>query len=164
MKKLTITLLTLAVAVAATNATACGEATNGVGGALHYRAFVTRHPAQILIYDGSATSHVNSSPHLRQFDASLEKAGHHVNVVETPEPLAKALTAHPYDVVITFGGDVSAIQAQLASTSRKPALIPVFPRGDAAAERAQYPLALNDNANVNQYLKTIEQTMTARGS
>src|SRR5574337_722933 len=109
MKKLTTTVLMLAVAIVAANAMACGEATNQVGGALHYRAFVTRHPAQILIYDGSATSQATSS-HLRAFDQSLEKAGHHVNVVDTPDALAKALAAHPYDVVITYAGDLSAIR------------------------------------------------------
>ncbi|MBS0486191.1 MAG: hypothetical protein JSS13_02525 [Proteobacteria bacterium] len=163
MKKLTTTVLMLAVAIVAANAMACGEATNQVGGALHYRAFVTRHPAQILIYDGSATSQATSS-HLRAFDQSLEKAGHHVNVVDTPDALAKALAAHPYDVVITYAGDLSAIRSQLASTSREPALIPVFQRGDIDAARKQYPLALNDGANLNQYLKTIEHTMAARGS
>src|SRR5574337_357037 len=151
MKKLTTTVLMLTLAMSATTALACGEATNQVGGALRYRAFVTRHPAQILIYDGSA-AHQAISDHMRQFDKNLEKAGHHVNVVDTPDALAKALAAHPYDVVITYADDVSAVQSQLASTSREPALIPVFQRGDIDAARKQYPLALNDGANLNQYL------------
>ena len=41
--------------------------------------------------------------------------------------------------------------------------VEVFQNGDDAA-RKQYPLALNENADLNQFLKTIEQTMKARGT
>jgi hypothetical protein len=30
--------------------------------------------------------------------------------------------------------------------------------------RKQFPLALNENANLNQFLKTIEETMKSRGT
>jgi len=39
----------------------------------------------------------------------------------------------------------------------------VLQNNDEAA-RKQYPLALNESADLNQFLKTIEQTMKSRGS
>jgi len=43
-------------------------------------------------------------------------------------------------------------------------LIPVLQRGDQDATRKQYTLALNEDANLSQFLKTIEQTMKSRGT
>ncbi|MBS0557335.1 MAG: hypothetical protein JSR27_07975 [Proteobacteria bacterium] len=163
MKKTATTVLMLAVTLAASNAMACGEVVNSMGGALHYHAFVTRHPAQILLYDGTAAREAPKSD-MRQFDEELAKAGHHVKMVDSPDALAKALASKKYDVVISYAGDLSAIKSQLASISHEPALIPVFQRSDMDAARKQYPLAMNDDANLNQFLKTIEQTMKSRGT
>ena len=163
MKKLSTTVLLLAVAISASDAMACGEVMYRMGGALRYHAFITRHPAQILMYDGTVSQTAISNDQ-KMFQASLEKAGHHVTVVDPPAALGKALAVHQYDVVITYAGDLPAIRSQLANISHEPALIPVFQRGDADAVRKQYPLALNDDANINQFLKTIEQTMMSRGT
>lgn len=163
MNKLTTTTLLLIVAISASDAQACGEVMYRMGGAMRYHAFITRHPAQILLYKGSAASQAVSADQ-QLFHESLERAGHHVTVVDTAAGLGKALAAHQYDVIITYAGDLPAIQPQLAHISHEPALIPVFPQGEEDAMRKQYPLALNENANVNQFLKTIEQTMKSRGS
>ena len=80
------------------------------------------------------------------------------------DALGKALATRRYDVIITYAGDLAAIQPQLASISHEPALIPVFPRNVEEATLKQYPLALNENANINQFLKTIEETMRSRGT
>ncbi|MBS0557329.1 MAG: hypothetical protein JSR27_07945 [Proteobacteria bacterium] len=165
MKKLTTTVLCLAVAISATDAMACGEVMYRMGGALRYHAFITRHPAQILLYDGSAAAeHHMQMNDMQVFNQDLEKAGHHVTVVDSPAALGKALATHQYDVIIGFAGDLPAIQPELASISHEPTLIPVFRRSDTDAMRKQYPLALNDDANLNQFLKTIEETMKSRGS
>ncbi len=165
MKKLSTTVLLLAVAIAAQDAQACGEVMYRMGGALRYHAFITHHPAQILLYDGTASAaHRIDKNDMQMFNENLEKAGHHVTVVDSPAALGKALAQHQYDVIISFAGDLQAIQPQLANISHEPALIPVFQRGDADTTRKQYPLALNDDANINQFLKTIEQTMKSRGT
>jgi hypothetical protein len=164
MKKLTTTALLFAVAVCASDAQACGEVMYRMGGALRYHAFITRHPAQILVYAGSASRQAASSDE-DNFNRNLEKAGHKVTMVDTPEALAKALDGNSYDVIIAYAADLSAVSTQIAHVAHEPSLIPVFARGaDADSVRKQYPLALNEDANLNQFLKTIEQTMKGRGT
>jgi hypothetical protein len=143
-------------------AQACGEVMYRMGGALRYHAFITRHPAEILMYAGN-TARSAPSAHPEEFHRSLEKAGHKVTLIESQEALAQALATHHYDVIITYAKDLPEIHTQLAHAQREPSLIPVFQNGDDAA-RKQYPLALNENADLNQFLKTIEQTMKARGT
>jgi len=163
MSKFGTTALLLVVAISAADAQACGEVMYRMGGALRYHAFVTRHPAQILLYNGSAAQQATGAESAR-FHENLERAGHKVTVVDSPEALSAALAAHPYDVIITFAADLPAINEQIAKVAHEPALIPVFDRGNQDAARKQYPLALNQDANLNQFLKTIEQTMKSRGT
>ena len=147
-------------AVAATQAQACGEVMYRMGGALRYHAFITRHPAEILMY---ANDNQQPSAH-DEFQHNLEKAGHKVTVVDGTQALSQALGAHHYDVIITYAANVPTINAQLAHVQSEPSLIPVFQRGGDDAMRKQYPLALNEDADINQFLKTIEQTMKSRGT
>ncbi len=161
MNKLGTTTLLLVVALSAADAQACGEVMYRMGGALRYHAFVTRHPAQILMYAGSATREATSVD--QSFHENLEKAGHKVTVVGSPEALSQALARQHYDVIIAYAADVPAINEQIARIAPEPALIPVFQHGNDAV-RQQYPLALNEDANLNQFLKTIEQTMKSRGT
>jgi hypothetical protein len=150
---------------AMSQAQACGEVMYRMGGALRYHAFITRHPAQILLYSGAtATQRQGASNTVQLFDQSLEKAGHTVTVVDSPDALGKALALKHYDVIISYSGDLEAIRPQLANIAHEPAMIPVFPNGDEASVIKQYPLALNENANINQFLKTIEETMKSRGT
>lgn len=165
MNKLGTTVLMLAVAIAASDAHACGEVMYRMGGALRYHAFITRHPAQILLYSGATAAERHAVTNdMQEFDNNLIKAGHSVTVVNTPDALGKALAAHHYDVIITYAGDLNAIEPQLTNISHEPALIPVFPRNVEESTLKQYPLAVNENANINQFLKTIEETMKSRGS
>jgi hypothetical protein len=150
-------------AAAVSNAQACGEVMYRMGGALRYHAFITRHPAEILMYAGDDATRAAPSEHRDEFHRSLEKAGHKVTVVESADALSRALASHHYDVIITYAANLPTVNAQLAHAQREPALIPVFQRGDETMRR-QYPLALNEDANLNQFLKTIEQTMKARGT
>jgi len=157
-----LALAAVVSAVAAGNAQACGEVMYRMGGALRYHAFITRHPADILLYASSAGKAAISDDE-QNFHRNLEKAGHKVTLIQTQEALGQALASHRYDVIITYAADLPAINAQLAHSAKEPSLIPVFQRGDETM-RKQYPLALNEDANLNQFLKTIEQTMKARGT
>ena len=162
MSKLGTTTLLLAVAISASDAQACGEVMYRMGGAMRYHAFITHHPAQILIYEGDAARQAQGTN--GQFHANLERAGHKVTVVDSPDALGKALATQPYDVVITYAADLPAISQQIAQVAHEPSLIPVFRGSGEEGVRERYPLALNEDANLNQFLKTIEQTMKARGT
>ena len=159
-----VVLMALCAAIgagAASQAQACGEVMYRMGGALRYHAFITRHPAEILMYADAAER--NQPSYHDEFHRNLEKAGHKVTLIDSQDALAQALANHHYDVIITYAKDLPAINAQLAHAQKEPSLIPVFQNDDDAA-RKQYPLALNENADLNQFLKTIEQTMKARGT
>lgn len=147
---------------ATSQAQACGEVMYRMGGALRYHAFITRHPAEILLYADNASAN-SPSDHRDEFHHSLEKAGHKVMLANGPDALAQALATHRFDVIITYATSLPTVNAQLAHAQREPSLIPVFQGGDEAT-RKQYPLALNENADLNQFLKTIEQTMKSRGT
>ena len=160
-----IVLMALCAAIGAgatSQAQACGEVMYRMGGALRYHAFITRHPAEILLY-ADATERQQPSYH-DEFHRNLEKAGHKVTLIDSQDALAKALASHHYDVIIAYAASLPAISAQLAHAQKEPSLIPVFQSSGDEAMRKQYPLALNENADLNQFLKTIEQTMKARGT
>jgi hypothetical protein len=163
-KRLTRAAILAVTCLAANQALACGEVMYRMGGALHYRAFITKHPAQILLYTGNAAPKNNVSDS-EAFHHNLERAGHKVTVIDTPEALALAVAAHPYDVIIASSADVPAINAQLEHAAHEPSLIPVLtPGSDEQSLREHYPLALQENANLNQFLRTIEETMKSRGT
>ena len=165
LSKKTSAILVLALCFTAVDAQACGEVMYRMGGALRYHAFVTRHPAQILIYAGPAALQ-HPSADTTSFHENLEKAGHTVTVVKDPDALAQALGAHQYDVIITYAGDVNGVTRQLANTSREPALIPIVDRSAANERemRERFPHLVTEDANLNQFLKLIEQSMKSKGA
>ena len=157
-------MLLVSLSVVATDALACGEVMYRMGGALRYHAFITKHPAQILLYASTAAraAHGNDT---QAFHRNLEKAGHTVTVIDGPEGLSRVLAEHRYDVIIADAADLPAINAQIAHAAHEPFLIPLFARGnDEHSIREHYPLALKEDANLNQFLKVIEQSMKVRGT
>jgi len=161
----TSAILVLALCFTALDAQACGEVMYRMGGALRYHAFITRNPANILLYAGPAERQ-HSSANETKLHENLEKAGHKVTVAHGPDELAKALATHPYDVVITYAGDLDSVTEVIAKAAREPALIPVIDRNapNERALRERYPRMVNEDANLNQFLKVIEQSMKAKGA
>ena len=162
--KKTSAILVLALCFTAIDAQACGEVMYRMGGALRYHAFITRNPANILVYAGTATrQHASTND---KFHENLEKAGHKVTVAHGPDELAKALATHPYDVIIAYAGDLDNVTAQIAKAAREPTLIPVIDRGapNERQMRERFPRMVNEDANLNQFLKVIEQSMKAKGA
>lgn len=158
-------ILVLALCFNVIDAQACGEVMYRMGSALRYHAFITRSPANILIYAGSA-SNQHATANDMKFHENLEKAGHRVTVVHGPNELATALAAHPFDVIIAYAGDLDSVTAQLAKVSREPALIPVIDRNTTNERemRERFPRLVTEDANLNQFLKVIEQSMKAKGA
>jgi hypothetical protein len=158
-------LFALALVAISGDLQACGEVMAGGGSAFRYHAFISRHPAEILIYAGPATP-ASSGAERAKFHDNLEKAGHKVTIATDADALAQALAARHYDVVIAYAGDMDSVVAQVANTPREPALIPVLPRdaADAREMRERFPRLVNDDASLNQILKSIEQSMKGRGT
>jgi len=165
LTKIATLLFTLALSTATTAAHACGEVMYRMGGALRYHAFITRHPAEILLYAGPLGPQ-HSDAERTKFHDNLEKAGHKVTVLTDPDALPQTLATHSYDVIIASAANMDVISAQIPKASREPTLIPVL-RRDASDEtemRARFPRLVTEDANLNQFLKSIEQSMKARGT
>lgn len=160
-----IAAFVLAVGLSASfhDAVACGEVLTRTGNALRYHSFVTRHPAQILLYSGPATQALSDGSRQR-FHDNLERAGHKVTLVTNAAELASAFSARTYDVVITFASDLDDLSGELATAANQPTLIPVLQRDTPNTNelRQRYPHLLTDTANLNHFLKAIEQSMKAR--
>ncbi|HKV65939.1 MAG TPA: hypothetical protein VJN66_06115 [Rhodanobacteraceae bacterium] len=160
MKKLCFAILvsTLGLAVVTTDALACGEVLFHSGQGMRYHAFITRHPANILVYSpgtiqpGSAQS---------QLYAGLERAGHHVLVVTDGNSLASDLAAKHYDVIIASARDMDAISRLDKQSSVEPAVVAVVGRDAASTER--FPVSVQEGAGLNAYLKVIDRTTRSRG-
>ena len=145
------------------SARACGEVMYRMGGALRYQAFVTRHPAAILLYGGGDVAGANAADR-DDFRRKLEKAGHKVTVAASADAFALAVATHDYDIVIAPAVDVPALRPALTSAQRAPSLIPVIGKDGDKTLRAQYPQALAVDAGLNRFLKDIERTMETRGT
>jgi hypothetical protein len=162
--KKTSLVFVLALCFTAVEAQACGEVMYRMGGALRYRAFITHHPANILVYGGpSAQQRVS---HDNKFHDNLERAGHKVTMISDEAALKEALANHSYDVIITYAGDIDVVTSQLTKVQREPVLIPVIDRNakDERAMRERFPQLVNEDANLNQFLKVIEQSMKGKGA
>ncbi|TAH47337.1 MAG: hypothetical protein E6R11_00885 [Rhodocyclaceae bacterium] len=161
---LPVALAVLTMAAVPEPAKACGEVMYRMGGALRYQAFVTRNPAEVLVY----SSHDSARPEAerQRFHDNLEKAGHRVTMINNETELTKALGEHSFDVIITLAADVDAVSRELAAASRQSILIPVIDR-DASDERAmreRFPQLVRTDSSLNQFLKSIEKSMKASGT
>jgi hypothetical protein len=72
----------LVVAVASADAQACGEVSVPHGRALRYHAFVTKHPAQILLYRRRGTQATNAET--GGLPSAISNAPGWVTIVDTP--------------------------------------------------------------------------------
>jgi hypothetical protein len=158
-------MFVLALCFTAIDAQACGEVMYRMGGALRYRPFITHHPAQVLLYSSPAALR-HASADEAKFHDNLERAGHSVTVIHDEDALSKALSSRNYDVIIAYSADVDAIARQLTNVQREPVLIPVIDRDakNAHEMRERFPQLVDEDANLNQFLKVIEQSMKSKGA
>ena len=160
MNRITATaVLGLALALACSPASACGEGQFNMGQGLRYQGYLAPRPATLLVYDGGASNR-------KALYAGLQKAGHKVTVVGTADAMSQALQAGRYDVVIADFDDAAALQSRTAgtSTSAKPGVLPVVARNrrNSPEVSSRFKLFLLDGASLGQYLKGINQLLSMR--
>jgi len=158
--KTSTTILVVALCLSATDVEACGEVMLRSLQTMRYHAFVTHHPAAILLYSGDGNGSIPREQAGKLHDG-LEKAGHKVTMVRGPDELANALAGHSYDVVVASAGDLVAVMTQITKASHEATLIPLLNEGaDERQMRAQFPHLVT--GDFRALLKTIEQSMKAR--
>jgi len=129
---------------------------------MRYHAFVTRNPADILLYVGDDSLSKRPPGTSARLHAGLERAGHRVSEVQGPAALEQALGARNYDVIVAFSDDMVSVVGQTAKTAREPALIPVLDSAENERQmRERFPRLVV--GNLNDLLRTIEKTMKAAG-
>ena len=148
-------------AVAAVDA--CGDKFLVVGRGVRYKKVrAAAHPASILIYMNPA-SHLPAAAKDVKLEASLKKAGHKVQTVESAGQLNDALKTSSFDLVVADFADSPGLEKQVASQTSKPALVPVLykPTDDemAAAEK-QYGCAMK--APSKDPLAAIDEAMSQK--
>jgi hypothetical protein len=155
----TSAILIVALCLSASEAEACGEVMLRTLDTMRFHAFVTHHPASVLIYSGDSAKHPPAQA--GKLHDGLEKAGHKVSVAHGPEQLAKALAARKFDIVVAYADELVAVTTQITGASREPTLIPVLDGGaDERQLRARFPHLVS--GDLNELLKTIEQSMKAQ--
>ena len=160
--KKTSAMLAVAICLAGVDAQACGELMLRSLGAMRYKAFVTHHPAAILLYSGDAASNGKRPAATdARFHQSLEKVGHKVSMARGPDELGQALAARHYDVIVASADDMVGVTSQITKASPGPTLIPVLDNASNERQmRERFPLLVT--GNFNDLLKTIEQAMSAQ--
>lgn len=162
MKAIEVAAGTLAAALAASTALACGEGQFNMGQGMRYQAYLAPRPATLLVYDEASSD--SNAPERARLYKGLEQAGHRVTVVGNAEALSKAMAGNHYDVVIADFAEVDLLQAGSGLAASQARLLPVVERKarNAPELRSRFGLFLVDGASLGQYLKVINQALVPK--
>jgi hypothetical protein len=139
------------------DAQACGESLFRVGKGVAYRAQTAPLPGNVLVVAPREVS--------KELTEKLAAAGHHIEVVNTPEEVAQAISSGKFDVVLASYNDRALIAAQTAGVEKAPAYVPVTTEDSQKAEAAQsYERYLSADDDFTQFLRVIHRTLKAKAS
>ena len=127
MRKISLALFLIAGAfwLGSQSVSACGDKFLVVGrGARLQRAYCAIHPATILVYVNPKSERAASMGD-PQFEKALTLAGHKPQVVSDLSKVSGLVGSGHFDIVLADFGDAAAVERQLATTSMKPALLPI---------------------------------------
>lgn len=146
------------LAAAPSTSLACGEGQFNMGQGMRYQGYLAPRPATVLVFDDPAGG--GDAAERMKLYQGLERAGHHVTVVNSASGIAGALSAKRFDVVIADFAQVDAVRA--TGGAAQPLVLPVVERRarNAPELRSRFPLFLVDGASLGQYLKVINQAVT----
>ena len=152
-------LLAFALILGSSAVFACGESMFHADQGMRYHRFITRRPADILLYQPEpALGDLHN-----QLYAGLQSAGHHLTLVAQEPAAIDALTSKHFDVIIASSRDMDSVTAHLDSSTRKPIQLAVISDGNKSDE-SRFPQYVRQSDSVDKYLKSIERSMRERGS
>ena len=152
-------LVGIALIAGASAVFACGESMFHADQGMRYHRFITRRPADILLYQPEAAFGDANN----QIYAGLQSAGHHLTLVAQGTAAIDTLTSRHFDVIIASSRDMDAVTAHLDSSTRTPIQLAVIADGNKSDE-ARFPQYVRQSDSVDKYLKSIERSMQERGS
>lgn len=165
MKKTLPVVLALAVCVAAPagDASACGDKFLVIGRTTR-RVQKAKHPGSILLVL-QADPKLAAAARSMKLEATLKQAGHTVETMTAPTPLAEWLVTRQYDLILTGLDGAPAIVRDSVASPSHPVVIPVAARAAGAARSAAeslYGLVIEAPSRSLAYLGAIDAAMARR--
>jgi DNA-binding NtrC family response regulator len=162
-RRVFITGLIAATAAGSIDLGACGDKFLRVGRSARFRRYAAVHPAGILIYSPRNATRAG----IDELKALLKRAGHNAVALERNASVSAALTASPYDVVITDYLDADRLKSDLQTASSRAALLPILNTPNKAIETEamrQYAFLIKPHAMTKfDALAEIDRLMESRG-
>ena len=157
MKTRTALFASLAAALVAGNAFACGDSLYRVGKGISYRVYTAPLPGSVLVYGKGESA--------EQLAQELARSGHGVRLVSNDQELQVEIGSGAYDVVIAAYRDQSAVESTASVTANAPTFLPVALDSDEEAQaRQEYERVMHaEKDEIKHYLKAIHQTLRQRG-
>jgi len=158
-----LAVLAASLAALGGDALACGDKLIVVGRGFRGR-LRSGPPASILLYadpKGSLPAALDQG-HLR---SDLERAGHRLRSVGTPDELKTALHTGSYDLVLADLKQVESVKIEAAQAASKPTVLPtLFNPTDAelAAASAQYQCLVKSPGQQKDYLTVVNEALQMR--
>jgi hypothetical protein len=148
-----------------TVAYACGDKFMMVGHAARFtQVYAAIYPSTILLYvhSGRGASSTLLDP---KFQASLTRAGHHIEVARDEERLAETLRTGRVDLVLTDLDSIDAIKPSAEQSPSRPSVLPVIDKltkAQVEAIKTRYQAELKPSDRPAKYLAAIDTQMQAR--
>jgi hypothetical protein len=148
--------LLFALLLAVPAAQACSEGMFNNGKGLAFQGYLAPRPAQVLVFLGAPGA---EAVRLRD---GLQKAGHHVTVVDDAQALQAAMAAQRYDVLITALDGVAQVASESADAA--PRVLPMVERAERRSPqvRDRFDVLLTRGASLGQVLSGINRVLGAR--
>lgn len=144
-------------------ANACGDKLLVLGRGVRFQVLFG-HPASILGYvdAGSPGSMLMRDP---EFQVSLRKAGHKLQLISDMRALTQALESARYDVVLADISNVAALDEQVQSLPSNPVVLPIVYGGtkdDAKIAERKYHCVLKAPNKNSGYLSAIDLALEVK--
>jgi len=157
-------LLAVGALALSTSAQACGDKFLVPGrGPQFEQAFASMQPGRILMYRNSS-SEVARSVLDNSLRETLQRVGHIVEVVETPEQLERSMKGMDYDIVIADARDVESVRRLMKPEAEEsPVMLPVVYKAswtEVNELKQTYQLVVSAPSRVSQILSLVDEAMS----
>jgi len=148
--------------VLASDTLACGDKFLVPGRGPNFgQAYASMQPGRILIYRNSQTKIAELLG--RELEETLERVGHSVDIVESPEALQSALNTGRYDVLLADVDDLKRVAEQHASAQHAPVGLPVVYKAswmEVNQLKEKFQAVLNAPSRVSQVLAVVDEAVS----
>lgn len=161
---LAASLISGALFVFGTEATACGDKFLALGRGVRFqRQLRDARPANILIYSSTGSRMPASSG--QRLQSYLKRLGHRPDVLVNPSELNQGLQMKRYDVILADVTDAAHLQGQLAALPSKPVVFPLaynLSKTEEAALSQQFRFVIKGSTKIEDFLLALYQVTNSK--